>query len=79
MIDLWMEGYAATGEHKTAELCGTYDTDSIEVAVKEWYASYKSKYPNSSNTLLKQQKDGTWAFWGMRFFDNESDARKVFG
>jgi len=80
MIDLWREGWGATGEGiNPAELQGTYDVDTIDEAVAAWWEAYREKYPNANPDLLKREEDGHWSFWRIRFFDNETDARRFLG
>lgn len=69
--EVWMEGYAATGEHGTAQHLGNTTAASFKEACKlvvenkNWDMSY---YNPERNT-----------YWGCRFFDNGEDARKSFG
>jgi hypothetical protein len=76
-MELWMEGYAATGEHGSATYCGTYPAGtSIPEAARRWVAkdpAYRASY------LSVDDKKGTASFWGCRFYDNETDARQSFG
>lgn len=70
-FDIWIEGYSATGESGKAQYKGSYQgitfQDACEQMMKEkgWEMSYYNKDRDT--------------FWGCRFFDNESDARKSFG
>lgn len=40
---LWVEGYAATGEHGAARFLGTYEADTFSEAVQKWNAEKNSK------------------------------------
>jgi hypothetical protein len=74
---VWIEGYAATGEHGGAQQLVTPDgktewegetfKEVVKNALKEleWSMGY---YDEEKNT-----------YWGCRFFDNEIEARKSFG
>lgn len=75
MITLWVEGYAATGNHGTAQCLGTFDVDTYEEAVliwrdTEWEASRWGDFGWGS---------GVYSVWGCCIYDNEEDARKAFG
>ena len=69
--DVWIEGYAATGERGTAQkLAEGVKADSFKQAC-EFYADQFIEggcYDPGRNT-----------YWGCRLFDNEEDARKSFG
>lgn len=71
--DIWMEGYAATGEHGTATFLGAFEAKSFLEAVDKWKCSGASmtKYLTINNNIPY--------VWGCRLYDNETDARKSFG
>lgn len=69
--DIWLEGYAITGGNGIAKNFGTFKADSFEEACE--LALIKHKYDMSYYTKE------TNTFWGCRFFDNGSDARRSFG
>ena len=71
-IDLWSEGYDATGNSSKATFHGTYKATSLYDAVKA-YAQTLTKHEQSYINFE------TLCMWGCRFFDNEADARKSFG
>ncbi|MCH7312897.1 hypothetical protein [Acinetobacter sp. ANC 3882] len=70
---VWLEGYAATGEHQPAQFVDGVDAVSFVDAVKsalqnkEWDMKY-----------LNIVRDNP-VYWGCRFYDNEEEARKAFG
>lgn len=70
-FEIWIEGYAATGEHGIAQHLGTYQGETFPEACqaamkdKEWDMEYYNPANNS--------------YWACRFYDNEPDARKSFG
>lgn len=70
-INLWMEGYSATGEHGTAQYCGFYKVNTLKEAVEQWV--------NESLDRVKYTNIDHLTYWGCRFYDNEPDARKSFG
>lgn len=76
--EVWAEGYSATGEHGTAVYVG-----------RKWAVTF-----NRACELLHIEKGGSKAwgeftperpdgrppmFWGCRLYDNEVDARRLFG
>jgi len=75
--EVWMEGYAATGEHGSAHRLvskegktlweGETFKDAVKAAVEE-VIEEKNYYDPERNT-----------YWGCRFFDNEAEARSSFG
>lgn len=70
-FEIWVEGYAATGEHAPASFEGIYAGNSFKEACvemmldKSWDLRYYDKERNT--------------YWGCRFFDNEAEARQTFG
>jgi hypothetical protein len=71
IYEIWNEGYAATGERAQAQYLGKYNGNTFTEAVK---AALEDKKWNMS--LFDENK---LSYWGCRFFDNEKDARKIFG
>lgn len=76
MTNLWVEGYAATGEHGTAQFLGSYPTLSYKEAVLKWH---KDNWTESRYGSFSLNHNGRYALWGCEIFDNETDARKAFG
>lgn len=74
-IEVWEEGFCATGQAGTANLLGTYKAIDFDDTVKQYYKTFtqKDSYP------LKCTDDGVYSIWACRLFDNETDARKSFG
>lgn len=69
-IDLWMEGYRATGDESKATFLGSYQAKSFDDAC-DMYAKEKG--------IELDTYAGRISNWGRRIFDNEADARKSFG
>lgn len=70
-IELWMEGFATSGERSGADKIGEYIAENFDDAIRQ----YMKENPN-----VEIDKFGTrYSNWGMRIFDNEADARKSFG
>ncbi len=73
MKNLWMEGYAATGESGTAQYLGTYEGETL----MEAYLNYiKDFYKNDIPDYVRLNEP---VIWGCSVYDNEQDARKYFG
>jgi len=78
MFEVWMEGYAATGEsaqaHKVGEvLCKTFD--EAVLILTEGKVDLDKNQPDG----LKRMSKGNLCSWCCGFYDNETDARKSFG
>jgi hypothetical protein len=69
-FQIWVEGYAVTGNRSGATLLGTYQAESWDEAVQ--------KYMTDNPGRLDVDSRG-YTDWGCRLFDNEADARKSFG
>ena len=70
--EVWLEGYAATGQFGTAQYLGAFTATSFVEACT------KAMDHNHMDTRYFQL--GTHpSYWGCRFYDNESDARRSFG
>lgn len=73
--EVWIEGYAATGEYAEASRLGedgelfsgnTFADACRNAIIKlKWNTNYYNEQSNS--------------YWGCRFYDNEQDARRSFG
>ena len=73
MISIWMQGYKVTGNSSTAQYLGRFDCESFDEAVKE----YNILHPGEVE--LNRGGEGIHCIWGCRLFDNEQDARRIFG
>ena len=65
--NIWMEGFAATGESAPASFVGTVQANSFKEACQKAFEG-NSSYNPERNT-----------YWGCRLFDNEAAARRSFG
>jgi len=85
--EIWMEGYAATGEHSDAQKIGEAEGDTFDDAVKNYMLrptllphgikeNDKSRY-RSEEAYANRRSN--WNIWACNLFDNETDARKSFG
>lgn len=70
-MQIWSEGYVATGEHGTAVCHGDVAAPTLQDACDKLAAqdpSFRAHYDR-----------GRMTFWGCRLFDNEADARRSYG
>lgn len=74
-IEVWSEGYMATGEHGVATLLGIYRADNFAEAVERHLQSHPESRKDYHYSILKNSH----SIWGCRLFDNETDARKSCG
>lgn len=84
-FEIWVEGYAATGESGTAHKIGEGEGETFDEAVKD----YMSKNPNHGIEWNDSRRYSTdeaymnrrshWNIWACNLYDNEADARKSFG
>ena len=68
---VWMEGFSVSGQSEPAKYLGQFDADTFEQACKisiKGNLNWEDLYDDQTNT-----------FWGMKFFDNEEEARKKYG
>ena len=68
---IWTEGYAATGESSGAIYHGFSKGKTFKQAVENFIEEN-----NWDKKLYNSEK---LTYWGCKFYDNESDARKTFG
>jgi len=72
-IQLWSEGYEASGDSCDATFHGEYECDTLQEAA----ALFKESLDDANERKTVHVEDLN--FWGCRFFDNETDARKSCG
>lgn len=89
-IQIWMEGYIATGEHGTAHKIWEGEAENFDDAVRQYTETQDPEdvkrygpipYTRASFTDEEayQKRRSNWKIWGCALFDNETDARKAFG
>jgi hypothetical protein len=66
-FEIWMEGFAATGESAGASSHGEVEAPTFREAC---VARFKG------DNLFEEK---SLTYWGCRLFDNEADARQGFG
>ena len=75
MRHVWMEGYAATGEHSCAQYIGCVKATSHIEACEILCRDELDKNDDGTLRLI----NGNPVIWACSLFDNEIDARKNFG
>ena len=73
-FQVWLSGYAATGDRGTASFLGTFEGETFRDAVYK----YVETLSEESKADFKDNDYGLRLGWG-KFYDNEKDARKIFG
>jgi hypothetical protein len=84
-FQIWMEGYAATGERSGAQLLGYGYGHNFDEAVEDLRRKkpdlginkYERSQFDSEEDYINRRSN--WNVWACRLFDNETDARKSFG
>lgn len=71
IFNVFVEGYAATGEYSPARYLGTYKAESF----KEACDKYIEEHPNSKDTYDGEKL----SIWGCKLFNNMIDAQKFVG
>ena len=69
--EVWTEGYALSGGSSDASFLGVKNAESFKCAC------IKAMKDKGFEMLYYDDENNT--YWGCRFFDNETDARKIFG
>jgi hypothetical protein len=72
-FQLWIEGYMATGESGKAQYLGEFEAETLKDAV----IAYKNTLTDPYS--IKCVNIERLSYWGCKFYDNESDARKSYG
>lgn len=68
IFDIWVEGYATTGDRSPCRhVCSGIEAETFEEACQKVFQG-DTYYNSSSNT-----------HWGCQLFDNQVDASKSFG
>ena len=71
VFQIWSEGYKATGESGGAHRHGKAEGESF----KEACCSFASK----DSDFATYFDESGMTYWGCKLFDNEVDARKLYG
>lgn len=70
---VWTEGFNIKGDKGTAQFHGTFKGNTFREAVKAFQYSIT---PSPGARLIDLDH---MTMWGCKFYDNEHDARKLFG
>lgn len=84
MIQVWSEGYAATGESATASFMGEVEADSFDEACIKVCGDRLDKNDDGTYRRIsyygeKAGQIGPYCIWACALYDNEADARGGFG
>lgn len=71
--EIWTEGYITNGNRSDATYHGTFSGESFKSAIEAFRNSLTDQYSIVCIDI------NSLTFWGCRFFDNEQDARKLYG
>lgn len=80
--EVWMEGYAVTGNMSDAQLLFTHSLDvSFTEACEYQIAQDKIREDVGDKPKygIERRAKDVYVIWGCRLFSKESDARKSFG
>ena len=69
--EIWSEGYRCTGNSSGAIFLGTFEAESFKTA-----CDLLAENDKEFGRLYDSER---MTFWGCRLFDNEADARELFG
>lgn len=73
LFEIWVEGYCASGDSAPARLLGRVEANTFEEACNILCSPEEWQQRNGNFNPAK----GT--VWGCKLFDNETDARALFG
>jgi len=77
-FEIWMQGYSVTGNYSTASFEGISHGKNFKEACINYY-----KVKNTLSILCGHVGDlfdkERITYWGCQLYDNEKDARKIFG
>lgn len=85
VFEIWMEGYAATGEHSPAQKVGEGLGNTFDEAVRDYmngtlnHGIEENKRSGYTTEEAYNNRRSNWNIWACMLFDNEKDARKSFG
>lgn len=75
--EVWMEGYAATGEHQRASFEGKVMANSFDEACIKLLGDRLDKDEKQPDGYRRYPDN--FCVWACTLYDNEADARKGFG
>ena len=71
IVEIWVEGYQATGQQGTANCFGWYRANSLLEACEK----LAKVNPEFDRLFVRH----FMTYWGCKIFDNEEEARKAYG
>jgi hypothetical protein len=74
-IQIWQEGWKATGQSEPAVFLGSYEAVNFDEAVKK----YLEENPSRKESYNFNKETGYHSLWLCTLYDNEKDARKFNG
>lgn len=91
--EIWIEGYATTGERQTAKLIGRQVAETFDEACIKYIGTALDRNADGDYERGPVMEDpgpglaryakvncgGNYRIWGAQLFDNELSARKSFG
>jgi hypothetical protein len=77
ITEIWSEGFCIQGNDtvRAFVIAEVYPSNSLDEACQYLYDLDIA----NNGTSLFSKRDGKWYNWGCQLFDNEKDARKLFG
>lgn len=84
--EIWIEGYAVSGNISTASFIGKATGETFEEACRNFREPENIVAPQGGVVITKRGTGlnldfsyGYPSIWGCRLFDNEAEARESFG
>jgi hypothetical protein len=86
--EVWMQGYAATGQSAKAQFIGKVEARSFKQAChilmcQDYLKNHTSENLRAPNQWIDPDRwdydPDSCSYWGCKLFDNETDARKTYG
>lgn len=87
IFEIWMEGYAATGESGTAQCLGEFEGETFDDAVEAYNRSVSDDGNKAKRNMRSkyisdeayEDRYSDWSIWACNLYNHEADARKAFG
>lgn len=91
LIEIWMEGFRATGQEATATKIWEGEAESFDDAVLKMNEETLIEHGVGASLAEKitrdrfisdeafENRDSNWHIWACHLYDNEKQARKSFG
>ena len=86
IIEIWMEGFAVTGQRQGAHKIGEDEAEDFDQAIEIHKGENPDDHGISTNERSRYTSDkayenrkSNYNIWACNLFDNEEDARKSLG